>query len=148
MLKTFSFVLLNHLQPVAERIACLEAGEAGDRRGLQHLAAVRFKVGSPRLNISYLVGQMRFAGLPINAIFCADMNLLIAKLHPQSAAPCQTVRLGDLWQSQNAAVKLTRLFFCAAWDGDLGMVEPHDPQTEFDIRFILKLALIDSLKEF
>ena len=77
----------------------------------------------PKLDVAYLIGQMRFGRFTVHAVLGPDMHLLIADLQPQPAAPFQRLRLLDFRQSQHTAVKRPRRLFLPLRNRDLCMMQ-------------------------
>ena len=78
---------LNKLDPIAERIADLEALVTGDRDGIQDGDAVLLQSRAPVPQVGYFVSQVRFGGRALDPIFGAHVHLHIADLQPEAAAP-------------------------------------------------------------
>ena len=117
---------LYHFNAISERVAKLEAGEAGDGDRFGDFDVVFCELGAPMFEVGDFVGEVGFGGVAIDVVFGADVYLSVADLYPEATASFEGVGLFDFGEVEKVAVELSRSIFGVFGDGDLGVMESDD----------------------
>lgn len=117
---------LTKFNAIPKRIAEFKSSHAGDLDTVLWLDAVCLKARSPTFQILDLISNMRLRSPTVDVILGADMKLAISDLEPESSASGELLRFGNLFQTENAAVKFSGFIFSTFRDGYLSVVDCED----------------------
>ncbi len=114
---------LSELDPIAKRVAKLEAIKARDPNLFLDFNPVLRQLFTPLGDMCHLIGEVGFGGGAGYAVFRAHMDLHVPQGQPETASSLERGGLFDFREAEQVTVKRAGLDFSSFGDGDLGVVE-------------------------